>query len=867
MKTFSRFLIGLALLSFLQPGASGQTLGQVLRATQRRHQLLFEVRNADTMLSNQASGGTTPLGTFTPKDWGYGLAAYPADQDVNNLPIVSQLSLLQIAWDDITTLGSRYGGFYDLRCFANGAGPLAAMHFKQQQEDIGLENFHRILKVLAAQLSQMKAVDGACAGQSNYTASLDYDDKGNPIYTTSLPQTPLSASGDTDPDQEDQEPYGGSAGGSVRIDLQISKLSIPDPAGKNPPTTGYHVSWDATTAVPMTALAPASFGGHIQIYSAIAPTIASTWTGFPSPASSGGSSDSLNDPGDYLLYDTTVQAGAGCGLTMPSGFNGTISGLKAPGSLVPYDDSDDSYPIFVPQYAGNNVTRDYTDSTSITCIFGAQCIFIADFGSEFSAATPPPEQAQPLQIEPDFGNGRMRTHLAGDPANDCELVWDFTTTILSAQSNASSYDGSLAVRRALNVRGSGAWDAVYSGRATDREGQFQWNTGVTSPAGRWPLFDPYFDPYDTYYFSSGYGSYLEDWAQPVLTQLKTATYGLNIKQINDYKYTIDFYRADQIGSKDGTGRYTFNGNPVETYTVENPQTDVTQPGVLRITTSKLIYDLTAAQVYTPAQPANPYYQPVPGPSTWKLTVSDASTNKAMVTSEVDVTIDASSGQQTTVNSTSIDGQALPKVTTLGPDDPVNFTQRTEDTNGTEGTRTTKWDYSTNPYTLTQTGGTNPYVASYNNYFPRIVNEYKSGSSDVQIAYDSPAQGTVTRTESIGGATVRTLTTTYDGAMTTASTTVSGISDAPAATTQFYPGDDSIYPWGLKLMRGFDGTLTTYGYAWSGTPGSSDFVTTITQGPESSGNPGTVAGGYPRLSSRPTAQAWCGPPWSLIWKAT
>ena len=44
------------------------------------------------------------------------------------------------------------------------------------------------------------------------------------------------------------------------------------------------------------------------------------------------------------------------------------------------------------------------------------------------------------------------------------------------------------------------------------------------------------------------------------------------------------------------------------------------------------------------------------------------------------------------------------------------------------------------------------------------------------------------------------------------------------------------------MRAFDGTLTTYSYSWSGTPGGSDLVTTITQGPESSGNPGTVAAG-------------------------
>ena len=58
------------------------------------------------------------------------------------------------------------------------------------------------------------------------------------------------------------------------------------------------------------------------------------------------------------------------------------------------------------------------------------------------------------------------------------------------------------------------------------------------------------------------------------------------------------------------------------------------------------------------------------------------------------------------------------------------------------------------------------------------------------------------------------------------------------------------------MRGFDGTLTTYSYVWSGTPGTSDFVTTITQGPESSSYPGTVAAGTQTvIKTNSAGQVW------------
>ena len=161
--------------------------------------------------------------------------------------------------------------------------------------------------------------------------------------------------------------------------------------------------------------------------------------------------------------------------------------------------------------------------------------------------------------------------------------------------------------------------------------------------------------------------------------------------------------------------------------------------------------------------------------------------------------------------------------------------------GTDGTRTTTYAYAWNPQYpssidhltgVTQTGGTNPFSAAFDTN--ELLTDYTSGSSKTELAYNG---ATVTRTEKFGGQMVRVLTTTYADGLATAATVINGVGDAVTQTNQLYPGNDPVYPWGPKLVRGFDGTLTTYGYA------ASDGNLTITQATGREGStPGTVGAG-------------------------
>jgi RHS repeat-associated protein len=62
--------------------------------------------------------------------------------------------------------------------------------------------------------------------------------------------------------------------------------------------------------------------------------------------------------------------------------------------------------------------------------------------------------------------------------------------------------------------------------------------------------------------------------------------------------------------------------------------------------------------------------------------------------------------------------------------------------------------------------------------------------------------------------------------------------AVSAIEEYYPGNDTVNPWGLKLVRDFDGTLTTYKYEWDG----SNFKTTEDRGGGATPNSQTVVAG-------------------------
>lgn len=124
-------------------------------------------------------------------------------------------------------------------------------------------------------------------------------------------------------------------------------------------------------------------------------------------------------------------------------------------------------------------------------------------------------------------------------------------------------------------------------------------------------------------------------------------------------------------------------------------------------------------------------------------------------------------------------------------------------------RTTTFTYSPN-VTVEQTGGANPYIARYDSN--DLLTHYSSGSYDLQISYNG---ANVIRTEKRNGAQVRKTTTTYSNGLSRAVTTVEGATGSVPAMVEYYPGNDPINPWGLKLERGYDGALTTYSYRWEG----------------------------------------------------
>ncbi|MGC3989091.1 MAG: hypothetical protein QM796_05285 [Chthoniobacteraceae bacterium] len=116
----------------------------------------------------------------------------------------------------------------------------------------------------------------------------------------------------------------------------------------------------------------------------------------------------------------------------------------------------------------------------------------------------------------------------------------------------------------------------------------------------------------------------------------------------------------------------------------------------------------------------------------------------------------------------------------------------------------------------------------------MLTSWVSGSSEVDFGYNGSQ---VTRTEKFNGATVKAETTTWSGDMTTA-TTVSGASDATPSILQYNSGTDGTYPWGLKLLQGFDGSLTTYGYT---TNSDGSFTVTTMSGRSTTSNQAVGAG--------------------------
>jgi len=502
----------------------------------------------------------------------------------------------------------------------------------------------------------------------------------------------------------------------------------------------------------------------------------------------------------------------------------------------PLDSDNVNSQILTAWYARNDLP--YLNDLSVSRMqFNFESFFTADFGPEFSfPAHDLPEKAPPLQLVPDLGHGLLKVRLASAPASDCELVWKAPPIIQCADfspSDPESQFGGLSARNVLGVVGGGNWDAVYSGLTEDREPQLYWRGGYLDPNGRWPDF----------------GQYVKEWWKPVLTQLvtfsgtdtarKAATYGLNIMQHGRYKYQIDFYRADQVGAKNATsGLYTFLGQPVDSWIVENPTRDDSQNGQLRITSTNAVYNITLSQTQDP----DPTYIQ----STWNFEMIDRHSSDVLTSGTTIITPTAVSSIGSVilevVENNTVDHVALPEVTgTYVASDtfthvwayPLSLSSILEQ--DTYGTRTTNWPDYYRSQTRAETGGCNPYSV---NYDPNgLLTSSSNGPTQELVSYSGAV---ATGTETFNGARVRTFQTTYSPDLTSATTTLIG-SATPGSvpvTMELCSGTDPINPWAPKLERDSGGTLTTYSYSWSGT----NFETVTQTGRESTLVSGSVADG-------------------------
>jgi RHS repeat-associated protein len=462
--------------------------------------------------------------------------------------------------------------------------------------------------------------------------------------------------------------------------------------------------------------------------------------------------------------------------------------------------------------------------------------FTADFGKEFSFPEQTlPEKAPPLQLVPDLARGLLKVRLASAPASDCELVWEAPPIVPIADlepGSPQSQFGGLSARNILGVMGCGNWDAVYSGLLSDREPQLYWKGGYLNPNGRWLDF----------------GKYVKEWWKPVLTQLVTfsgtnagrtaATYGLNIIQHGRFRYQIDFYRANQVGPKNTmTGRYAFLGSPVDSWIVENPTKDDGQNGLLKITATNAIYTIGLSQTIGPDVQ-----------SIWHFEMIDRQSGNVLRSGTTTITelprwlSTPFYTPMAVVENNVVDHAALPEVTgTYNPTEdfdhiwvsPLNLMSRLEQ--GSDGSRTTLWPFSYYSKSFVQTDGYDPGCAFYDGN--QLLTSASNGPMQEQVSYSGML---ATGTETFNGVTMRTFQTTYSPDMTTVTTTLESgsFSGAVPTTNAYYSGTDAVNPWGLQLVRGIDGALKTYSYAWSG----SNFVTTAEVGRGASTTGTTVIAG-------------------------
>lgn len=474
--------------------------------------------------------------------------------------------------------------------------------------------------------------------------------------------------------------------------------------------------------------------------------------------------------------------------------------------------------LFRPWYPVNEYS-DYwsfanTQNRALGPLMGFSFAFKASFSGDISVANTP-EPAIPIAVTPDLANRRLRVRLAGEPENECELIWHFPFSIRSNADDTQESFGLIAARHVLTAWGAGSWDAVYSGDPQDREPELEWGGSAYMIHGRFPSFE----------------SYIDQWFRPTLTELVCATSGLKIIQ-QGKGYKIEFYRRDQIGGKNAAGRYTFSGDPIETFTVENNDDE----GNLVITAaaSGVTYELDQlSQTLSDWQIDETH---------WKFTAKKSGGiffEQELIAEEPEWDEGLVVVPYRITDTTKLDGQPLPTVTTTYWDSWANEDRIDQvDESGSEN-RITTHTYARTPAGkithrtgINQTGGPNPYQATYND--AGLITSYISGPRQILWDYSG---NLVTRTEKFSGTTERTVKTVYSNGMARAVTTVDGVSNAVPAIVE-YDSKNAANPWGLKMERGFDGALTTF----TSTKQGNEWVTEMRSGRGENGTSESVTAG-------------------------
>jgi RHS repeat-associated protein len=511
-----RFLLALLVVTGLLGAiveTHAQTLGEVIRAVQRRNLLSQESEFDDPVLNIQ---------------WGNGLGAMPDDSAVDGLPLETQMILLRQAWRESWSIS---GAFYEERFMRGDDIRTERFDFEKLQGRINPENFHYLLRLLAYRLSHMRTVwwDSRVTGLS-YGFGCLWSDYG--ANSGSDPTPPLLAA-------------------------QMSESSSPHPPSETTYPTVFFSIYGATgmTSYPgvnrgivlpgLTAHGSTKCDGRVIFASNFDYFTVNTTDGWP---------EIYENAGQHPFGDAEVPKDGTSAMSTPSILGGgELNGLAFLGYWEPILNEDDHITVLGKKWRPsdkNQGSQDFLNEVvNQTTTLNTAVYFEGAFGSAGAEFTSLPEreveEAPPLKPEQTLYRNRLRIRLANAPANECWLEWGNST-------DPSMHSG-------LLPKGGGNWDAVFSGKSEDREEQILWPASATSAHGM----------YDSYVF------YVNDWWRPVLRQLVCETYGLDIEQ-GPMNYTIKFYRRDQVGEKDSEGIYSFSGSPVEVWTVSSPQEDELQ---------------------------------------------------------------------------------------------------------------------------------------------------------------------------------------------------------------------------------------------------------------------------------------------------